>query len=228
MAKVESDALIGERPTVSSRQSHRSSSAPPVEHLKFWVPFYLRRWTLLVFALIYGILGIALAILFGYSQRNSGVSTARSHEHYLWTYGPTAVFTLIAFFWSQTAYRAKQLQPWVQMRKGFQPASQSVLLDYISPMNALALLRSLRHRHLLATLGIAGTLLLTAVTVLSTGLFVLQSVDVPNRNAPFDITEKFAVADSAFWSKQTEQGYNSAHADFRPTTSKSNEMLEPS
>lgn len=55
-----------------------------------WTPFYLRRMTLLGFALVYVMLLVALVVLGAFDQRNQGLATSKSSRHYLWTYGPTA------------------------------------------------------------------------------------------------------------------------------------------
>lgn len=55
-----------------------------------WTPKYLHRTTFIVFAIIFTSILIALTVLYSYSQRNQGVSTADPNLHYLWTYGPTA------------------------------------------------------------------------------------------------------------------------------------------
>lgn len=196
----------------------RHDSGKAQEH-RFWTPFYLRRRTLLLFALVFGCLAIILGILKLYSDRNDGLGTADSRLHYLWTYAPTAVFVLAAVFWDQTEYRAKQLQPWVLMRQKFQPASQSLLLDYISRWNVLAFVNAVRHHHSLAALAILGSLLLKLITVFSTGLFVLQTVEVSDYAAPLHVTESFAIADKAFWPAQGASiRQNASTGDFRPTT----------
>ncbi|RAK99633.1 DUF3433 domain-containing protein [Aspergillus ibericus CBS 121593] len=55
------------------------------------------------------------------------------------------------------------------------PASQSLLLDYVSDWNVVVMFRALKHSWAVP-LAIIGTLLIKLVTVVSTGLFMLQSV----------------------------------------------------
>ena len=182
------------------------------DELRFWVRFHLKRGTLLGFALVFACAAIALGVLAAYSKQNNGISSASTHDHYLWTYGPTAFFTLIAVFFAQTEYRAVQLQPWRSMSAGFQPASKSVLLDYVSQWNVLALLRAVRNRHALAALGITGSLLIKVVTILSTGLIVLQDVQVVDHNIELHVTEAFQAQNVSSWASK-EFGPSS---DFRP------------
>lgn len=78
----------------------------------------------------------------------------------------------------QAEYRASQLMPWILMYRGLTPASQSIFLDYMSKWNVVSLYQSLRQRHFLVSLCVAGSLLLNGVTVFSTGLFELDSVPI--------------------------------------------------
>jgi hypothetical protein len=89
------------------------------------------------------------------------------------------VFTIIAAFWTQVDYRTRQMQPWEEMAKGPQPASNSLLLDYISPNPVVAFLHSFKNHHLPVTTALFASLLLKVLIVISTGLFALQPVLVP-------------------------------------------------
>lgn len=78
----------------------------------------------------------------------------------------------------QAEYRAAQLMPWILMHRGLTPASQSIFLDYMSKWNVVSLYQSLKQKHFLVSLCVAGSLLLNGVTVFSTGLFELDSVAI--------------------------------------------------
>ena len=206
MAEKRSGQFIweGRRDHLAAYKTVARSLDPP-----YWTPFHLRRWTLSAFCAVIASLAMALGVLAFFSHQNNGISNASSKDHYLWTYGPTAIFTLVAVYWNQIEYHTKQLQPWTAMRDGFQKASQSVLLDYTSTINIV------RHRNALPALGLLGTVLIKLVTVLSTGLLVMQNVDVTKQNAPLTITENFGIADHSFWNNQSTS--DPSEADFRPT-----------
>lgn len=55
-----------------------------------WAPFYLQTTTLIGFAALYLVLLLAIIVLAIADAERDGISTAKSSEHYLWTYGPTA------------------------------------------------------------------------------------------------------------------------------------------
>jgi hypothetical protein len=88
------------------------------------------------------------------------------------------VLTVIAAFWEQVVYRTKQLMPWRAMATGPQPASKSVLLDYVSSTDLTSLYYSIRNTHTAVTLAITASFILKAVIVFSTGLLASQYIYV--------------------------------------------------
>lgn len=96
----------------------------------------------------------------------------------------------------QAEYRATQLMPWILMHRGPTPASQSIFLDYMSKWNVLSLYQSLKQKHFLVSLCVAGSLLLNGVTVFSTGLFELDSVPITR---PSSLTIPKMFNGSNYW-----------------------------
>ena len=103
--RVDTQSLLGQ----ATPDANKSLSSVPVLHNKtednsriadrnimvgegqqLWVPFFLRRRTLLLFASLFIVLLAALATLWRVSEIEHGLSRADSNNHYLWTYGPTA------------------------------------------------------------------------------------------------------------------------------------------
>ena len=155
-----------------------------------WAPAFLRRSVLAVLCACFLSFAITLPVLYAISERNQGLCTVRSGNYYLWTYGPTAVLTLTAAFWSQVEFRSKQLTPWKIMHQGLAPASQTLLLDYISPWNVLAMFGALKQGHHMAALPIIATLFLSLMTVFSTGLLSNQNVN-KDIQLPVSVTQTF-------------------------------------
>lgn len=174
--------------TIPSNGKHDASLSSERQSWQHWS---LRRSTFISFAAILLVLIIIFAILNLYSNRNNGICTAGERDHYVWTYLPTAIFMLLAAVWSNTDYRAKQMQPWACMAHGSQPASQSVLLDYISPMNIIVLLRASYRRHYLAALTVAITLGFQLNVALSTGLFFLSNLQQSDIQVHLQTTQRF-------------------------------------
>ncbi|PYI10640.1 hypothetical protein BO78DRAFT_305655 [Aspergillus sclerotiicarbonarius CBS 121057] len=180
--KAKAFTRIAQKPPASHvRTVSQSDESLAGGHPHMWIPAMLRSMTLVAFAILFIIFIIVIEVLYSVSCQKEGLSTSQERLHYLWTYGPTAVLTIVAGFWGQVEYRTKQLAPWKAMHQEPKPASQSLLLDYVSDWNVVIMLRALKHTWAVP-LAVLGTLLIKLVTVVSTGLFMLQSVymdDVP-------------------------------------------------
>ncbi|KAE8413140.1 hypothetical protein BDV36DRAFT_39644 [Aspergillus pseudocaelatus] len=147
---------------------------------QLWTPTVLRPWAFVAFATLFIAILIVVQVLYSVSTKNNGISASDAKYRYLWTYGPTAVLIIVAGIWGQVEYRTKQLMPWKLMGQTPRPASQSLLLDYVSDWNVVTLFRALKHCHWVVAIAVLGTLLLKLLTVASTGLFMLQNVHVSN------------------------------------------------
>jgi hypothetical protein len=95
------------------------------------------------------------------------------------------------------------MQPWaVLSRREGQPAATTLLLDYVSLNAASAFIKSMRLRHFPVTLSILGTILLKALIVVSTTLFLLH-VQLIERRADFTSS---AIFDTARYNSSLVQG----------------------
>ncbi|KAF2496882.1 hypothetical protein BU16DRAFT_607587 [Lophium mytilinum] len=151
-----------------------SSQGAYPNKVKPWTPILLLRVSLYGFAAIYVVFITALALLQAFDRKNGGLVTTSQNLHYLWTYGPTFVLTLVAAVWDQVEYRTKQTLPWAKLHQGKSPASETLLIDYISQAQTVTLWKSLKARHFPVVLATIGGLLLKLLIVVSTGLFSLQ------------------------------------------------------
>jgi hypothetical protein len=141
-----------------------------------WRPAYLRCRVLSAFGLLFIGLVITLQILLSISNKNQGLASSSSNLHYLWTFGPTAILTLIAAFWGRVEFQAKVTAPWVRLyhSKGLSSAHKTLLLDYVSIWQAMAMISALKNQDVVVAGTIAVSLAFTAMIVLSTGLITLS------------------------------------------------------
>ncbi|KUJ19489.1 uncharacterized protein LY89DRAFT_773942 [Mollisia scopiformis] len=139
-----------------------------------WLPIYLHRYYLFCLAVIFMIMIVALEILHYLSTHNHGLATTTGNEHYLWTYGPTAVLTIFTAFWGQVEYWTKHVMPFQVLATSSSPAEDNILLDYLSPMTFIALYKAIRASHYPVAVSITGSLLLRALIIFSTGLLNLE------------------------------------------------------
>ncbi|KAI3317653.1 hypothetical protein HD806DRAFT_514296 [Xylariaceae sp. AK1471] len=180
------------------------SDSPPKEsypqrtiaQTQLWCPLWLRRTTLIAFALLFTLLWISLVILWKYDVKNNGIPITLSSSHYSWKYGPTAILTIVVSLWRQVDYHTKLLQPWGAMKSRATSSSQSLLLDYISPINAKCFFKAAKNRHSAVALSVLIFSLLKTVILLSTGL-IQSEPTLLSRQHPITINNKFDG--SSFW-----------------------------
>lgn len=65
-------------------------------------------------------------------------------------------------------------QPWLQLQRKPLPASENILLNYVSPWSIVSLFNSLFAGHFPVTIATIGGILLKVAIVVSTGLFTLE------------------------------------------------------
>ncbi|KXH25337.1 hypothetical protein CSIM01_12865 [Colletotrichum simmondsii] len=179
-----------------SVQALKESVPEPSIRRMLWTPPWLRKTSLFGFALLFTALWIALVVLVRYDIANSGFIITATSSRFSWTYGPTAVFVAITGLWRQVDYHSKMHQPWQQMAKGPTPASNGLLLDYVSPILSTGLVRSFRNGHWIAAAAMTGSAVLKLATLLSTTLMVPVAIKM---SGPLPIQVNSAFDGSAFW-----------------------------
>lgn len=152
-----------------------------------WRPSYLRKRVLVAFAICFVGMIAALEALYQVSSANSGIASSTQSRRYTWTYGPTAILTVVAAFWSRVEFQAKQIAPWQSMLKRPEKPQKSVLLDYISEMQPVSLFKAAKNKHFGVAAGVACSVLLRILIVFSTGLFSLQQVQILKRDFPIQV-----------------------------------------
>ncbi|KAJ5287532.1 hypothetical protein N7478_003218 [Penicillium angulare] len=176
-----------------------------------WRPTYIRRRVLMAFVIVFCGIIATLEVLNHISSTNQGLASSTESRHYLWTYGPTAILTLISAFWGRVEFQAKQSVPWQAMLQKPETPEKSILLDYISEMQPFAMIRAIRNRHHIVTSGISGSLLLRLLLIISTSLFSLQEVGVNKGKIPIQIqgnVSKLSVSDFSTASNQPFDAIN--------------------
>ena len=164
-----------------------------VNSLKLWNPIWLHWMTLCGFVIIFIMLGLTVVILYIVSERNHGLSTQKSSNHYSWTYGPTALLVIVVALWRQVENYCKMLTPWKELRAGAS-AKKTVLLDYASPILPSCLRASVGNRHWAVLSTILGSLLLRIAIVFSTGLIVLTPTTMTKQNLNVTRDSMFSAA----------------------------------
>lgn len=149
-----------------------------VEH--YWRPFWLRAPTLLSIALLYGGLMAGLILICRHANSLGGFRTTSPH-YYLWLCVPTMLFVVVSSAWHQVDYHVRTLMPWKELREGPTRVSNSLLIDYTSSVDAVALLRALKRLHIPVVAAITGSYVTKIILLASTALFVTRTVNITNQ-----------------------------------------------
>lgn len=160
-----------------------------------WRPAYLQRRVLIVFIIVFCAVIAALEVLNHVSQVNFGIASSVNSRHYSRTYGPTAILTVVAAVWSRLEFQAKQNAPWQAMQQGPTDASQSVLLDYISAMQPVALSKAFKNRHIVVFSAISCSVLIRLAIIFSTDLFALREVQVQRNGVEVQLLDTFIAGE---------------------------------
>ncbi|KAJ9658357.1 hypothetical protein H2198_003787 [Neophaeococcomyces mojaviensis] len=157
-----------------------------------WRPQWMRRSVLFAFLLCFITILVTLEVIDLVSLNNDGLASTNMKLYYLWTYGPTAILTLVQALWYRVDYRVRQMTPWILMFKRPQTtAARSIFLDYISPMVPEILWQSLKNGDFLVT---ASTLIVnlgTLLIIISTGLLSLMARPMTLTDVPYQVTSRF-------------------------------------
>lgn len=156
-----------------------------------WRPTYLRRRILVAFSVIFVLMIALLEYLNVLSARNGAIAKGHTKDHYLWTYGPTAFLTLIAALFNRVEYQAKLMAPWERLSKHSAPAEKNLLLDYISPLQPVALYESLKNRDFIVAATTTISLVIKMLIVLSSGLITLSRIAVHYPVIPMELQGAF-------------------------------------
>ncbi|KAJ5622129.1 hypothetical protein N7528_005361 [Penicillium herquei] len=209
VSSIKNGSLVSSIHSIStiSPKDYTSIAVPPPG----WRPAYLRKRVLTGFAITFCAIIIALEILNYVSSKNQGLTSSTESRHYLWTYGPTAILTLVSAFWARVEFQAKQSAPWQAMLKGPEESEKSVLLDYISQMQPFALISAIRNRHYPVVSGISGSLLLRLLIIISTSLFSLQEVKVQKKNVSIQVQGNVSTLSTADFSTAYSEPFDTVN-----------------
>ncbi len=154
------------------------SSPGPVPPL--WTPIWLTKWVLGLFALVFLGFLLALILLWYYDDENDGFHVDQN-TRLAWAYTPTIIVVFVVAAWRLVDHHSKLAMPYDALQNGPIKASESLLVDYISKYQLVALFEAFRNSHFAVITSITGFLLLKVGTVFATGLLVALPTEVSQK-----------------------------------------------
>ncbi|KAJ8116976.1 hypothetical protein ONZ43_g4313 [Nemania bipapillata] len=196
--------------TSSLMESESESEKQPHEGFvkHEWRPLYLRRWLLLSCSLLCVSLIVAVELLSWYSTKNNGLAESTNRIHYLWTYGPTAILTVIGAMWTRTDYQAKITAPWNRLARGPAAAEKTLLLDYIDPLPPVSIVKATKNGDFGVAAAATIALLWSLVIAFSASLISLSPTDGRQETVPVELTTTFKNDSAALEDSRSLSYYN--------------------
>ncbi|KAI0451432.1 hypothetical protein F5B21DRAFT_527961 [Xylaria acuta] len=186
----------GISPTGHSSPTPESTRSPEIDQnqVAVWNSIWVSATFLTLTSLLLATLVVATIAVWRISDESHGFALITTN-HYAWTYGPTAILVIITSLWRQIEHWCKILQPWQQMKEKPVSATESVLLDYVSPIIITSLWKAGRRKHIPVLLALVGGLLLKLVTVASTGFLTPTDTSMPFQNMTLEALTVFNGSD---------------------------------
>lgn len=156
-----------------------------------WVAPYLRLIVLAAFFVLFALIIVGVQVILAVSNRDFGLATSHSDLHYLWTYGPTAILTLIAASWARVECQTKIMAPWQRMVKGPADSHTTIGLDYLSMFQPLSFFKALRNGDYGVAAATAISIIIRILIVISTALITLSKTKVYHSEIPSTLGSEF-------------------------------------
>lgn len=157
-----------------------SETSEPQEVRFPWRPIFLHRRVLAAFAVLFAVLIAGVEVALFISDRNHGLHNANDAARYLWQYGATLIFVILAAIWARVEYQAKAAMPWINLSRGPNNADKTLLLDYVSMLEGWTVLKAIQNKDWLVAGPLTAGILLKVVIVLATALVTPSVVRISN------------------------------------------------
>jgi hypothetical protein len=133
---------------------------------------------LVLYALAFTVLIAGVQIALQLSERNDGLREADDASRYLWQYGTTLVFIVVAAFWNRVEFQASAAMPWIRMLNNQIDVDKSLLLDYVSLSEPMAIIKSVRNRDWLVATPVFAGIIFKLIIIFSTAFVTPRVVTV--------------------------------------------------
>lgn len=180
-------------PTTPFLEKPRDPAIPPntADPSLKWRPLYLRPPVLLAFALLFAAFIATAQALLSHSASNNGVGTPGSKPRYVWQYGSPAVITLTMALWARVEYQAKVSAPWLRLSRGAAPPERTLLLDYVSEFQPVAIVNAFRFGdYIVGSISLV-SVLLRVLVVVATAMISPAFVGVTKPETPVTLQNSF-------------------------------------
>ncbi|GKU02798.1 unnamed protein product [Fusarium langsethiae] len=166
--------------------------AEPIEVELPWRPVFLHRRILVLYAIVITVLIAGVQVALQLSERNDGLREADNASRYLWQYGTTLVFIVVAAFWNRVEFQASASMPWIRMLNNQSDADKSLLLDYVSLSEPMAIIKAVRNRDSLVATPVLTGIIFKLIIIFSTAFVAPRVVTVARYESAITVQNEFS------------------------------------
>ncbi|RGP80191.1 hypothetical protein FLONG3_1725 [Fusarium longipes] len=166
--------------------------AEPTEVELPWRPVFLHRRILVLYAVALTVLIAGVQVALQLSERNDGLREADDASRYLWQYGTTLVFIVVAAFWNRVEFQTSAAMPWIRMLNNQIDVDKSLLLDYLSLSEPMAIIKSVRNRDWLVATPVLAGIIFKLIIIFSTAFVTPRVVTVARYESAITVQSEFS------------------------------------
>ncbi|KAF4454683.1 hypothetical protein F53441_2761 [Fusarium austroafricanum] len=168
------------------------SPAGPTQIDLPWRPVFLHRRILAIYAAVFVVLIAGVQIALQLSEHNDGLRESDDLSRYLWQYGTTLVFILVAAFWYRVEFQASASMPWIRMLNNQVAADKSLLLDYVSLSEPMAILKAIRNKDWLVAIPVITGIIFKLIVIFSVAFVTPRVTTVAKHKSAITIQSEFS------------------------------------
>ncbi|KAF9767968.1 hypothetical protein IL306_014790 [Fusarium sp. DS 682] len=174
-----------------SDSPHLSPSEPTQIELP-WRPVFLHRRILAIYAVVFVALIAGVQVALQLSEHNGGLHESDDLSKYLWQYGTTLIFILVAAFWYRVEFQASASMPWIRMLNNQVEADKSLLLDYVSLSEPVAVVKAIRNKDWLVAFPVSAGIVFKVIVIFSVAFVTPRVTTVTNHKIAITIQSMFS------------------------------------
>ncbi|KAF4997177.1 hypothetical protein FGRMN_4072 [Fusarium graminum] len=156
-----------------------------------WRPVFLHRRILGLYAIAFVILIAGVQVALQLSERNGGLRESDNLSRYLWQYGTTLVFITAAAFWNRVEFQASAAMPWIQMFNKQVEVDKSLLLDYVSLSEPVAIFKAIRNNDWLVATPLSVGIVFKLIIIFSTAFVTPKVTTVVSHESTITLQSRF-------------------------------------
>jgi hypothetical protein len=147
---------------------------------------------LAIYVIVFVVLIAGVQVALQLSEHNGGLRESDNLSRYLWQYGTTLVFITVAAFWNRVEFQASAAMPWIRMLHNQVEVDKSLLLDYVSLSEPVAIVKAIRNTDWLVATPLSAGIIFKLIVIFSTAFVTPKVTTVARHKSAIAIEAEFS------------------------------------